>query len=225
MRKIATILLAGGLLAGVVGSANAAPTQVFTDAAGDAGNQDSGVPGADQAGFDLVSGTIEGKGKNLEFTVTHAAMPASGSLPEGFRFLWHFTTGKDTYRFTVKSGDLGKPDVIGGSGQERVGQVDVDGIFRLETCKDEALPAVLTLINCETVQDLDGTFDPASASFTIVLPAKSIKAKKGTVISGSSAGAGASGCQICWVPHYAERSLTPHTIIDSTAQSVQYKVR
>lgn len=33
-----------------------------------------------------------------------------------------------------------------------------------------------------------------------------------------------SGCAICWVPDYAERSLTPYTIIDAAVVSRAYKV-
>ena len=225
MRKLIATVLAGGLLIAMLNPAAAKPVAVMTDAAGDAGNQDSGVPGADQAGFDLVKGEIEQKGANLEFTVTHAAMPPSGTLPEGFRFMWHFAVNnRDEYRFTVKSADIGKPDAAAQTGTERVGKVDLDGVFRLETCEEVPSPA-LTLINCTTAADLDGVFDPASASFTIKLPLKTIKAKAGSVITGSSHAAAGSGCMTCWVPHYAERSLTPYTIIDSAPVVGVFKVR
>ena len=79
MKKIAAILLAGGLLAGVVGNAAAAPKPVWTDDAGDA-DAAQGVGQSIPAGFDLVSGSITRVKDNLEFTVTHADMPPSGSL-------------------------------------------------------------------------------------------------------------------------------------------------
>lgn len=223
MRKLIATILAGGLLLGLVGGVQAAPTTVFEDGTGDAGNNGTPIPGADQGGFDLVGGTIERKGKNLEFTVTHASMPQTGTLPEGFRFLWHFMVGKNEYRFTIKSADIGKPDAIAQSGTERVGQLDVDGHFRLEECYiDATLP--LQLSQCTPIEYLDGTFDPASASFTAIVPLKVVKGKPGLIVGGGSGGAAGTGCQICWVPHYAERSLTPNTIIDAAIQSATYKI-
>ena len=227
MRKLVAAVLAGGLLIGLLGNASAAPSKVFTDDAGDAGNQDNapGIPGFDQMGFDIVAGTINQSGKNLEFTVESAAMPPNGALPEGFRFLWHFDVGSTQYRLTIKSADIGKPDVLAQSGTERVGRVDVNGHFRLETCKTEPLPAVLTLINCNAVEYLEGAFDPASKTFTAIVPAKSLKAKKGTVIKPGTGGSTGTGCQVCWVPHYAERSLTPATVIDGAVMTKSFKVR
>ena len=223
MRRFIAIALAGGLLAGLLSTAQAAPANVFEDAAGDAGVNGTVVPGADQGGFDLLNGTVGLKGKNLEFTVTHASMPPAGTLPEGFRFLWHFMVGKNEYRFTIKSADIGKPDAAAQSGTERVGQIDIDGHFRLEQCFIEQTPAI-QLSQCTPVAYLDGTFDPAAASFTAVVPLKTVKGKPGLLVGGGAGGAAGTGCQICWVPHYAERSLTPHTIIDAAMQTSTYKI-
>lgn len=225
MRKFLITLMAAGVVVGLVGGARAAkPVTVFEDAVGDAGNQDSGLPGFDQAGFDLVSGTITKAGKNLEFTATHAAMPPIGTLPEGFRLMWHFSVDGEEYRFTIKSADIGKPDVLAQSGTERVGQVYLEGVYRLEQCSEEALPAVLTLVNCNTIEYLDGSFDPAAKTATAILPMSLVKAKVGSEILGGTSGASSTSCQICWVPHIAERSLTASTVIDSAAMSVAYKV-
>ena len=227
MRKLAVAVLAGGLLAGLLGNASAAPAKVITDAAGDAGieSQGAAVPGFDQAGFDIVAGTINQSGKNLDFTAQMAGMPPNGALPEGFRFLWHFDVGSTQYRLTIKSADIGDPDVLAGSGTERVGRADINGHFRLETCASEALPAVLTLINCNAIEYVGGKFDPASKTFTATVPLKSLKAKKGTVVKPGTGGSTGTGCQVCWVPQYAERSLTPHTIIDSAIMAKSFKVR
>ena len=227
VKKLLGTLIASALALSIMAPASAGATKpIWTDDVGDAGlrSQAQPLPGADQAGLDLASGAIVKKGANLEFTVTHAAMPANGGLPEGFRFLWHFGVGNEQYRFTFKSADIGKPDVLAGTGNERVGTVDVDGVYRLETCGEEPLPAVLTLINCSAVAYLEGSIDPATSSFTIVLPLKTIKAKTGTVITPGVGGASGTGCQICWVPHYAERSLTPHTILDEAVMPVSFKV-
>ena len=136
MKRI-IITACGLLLLALIGSASAAPAKtVFTDPSGDVGKdggQADAIPQATASGFDLVKGTIVRKGKNLAFTVTHAEVPASGHLPEGFRFLWHFAVDKHEYRVTVKSQDIGKPDVIGGD-TNQAGLGKVGPLFRLEQC-------------------------------------------------------------------------------------------
>ena len=220
MKKLVSALLAGGLLMGVVASAQAKPATVFTDATGDATMAQS--PESLPGGWDLESGAIEAKGKNVEFTVTHADMPPIGSMPEATRFLWNFTVGKTPFRITVKSADIGKPDPATQTGTERVGRVDINGHFRLEAeCVSQPNPSGnLNMINCPVVGYYDGHFDPATKSFTAIIPMKAMKAKPGSTI-----GAGGDNiCIICWVSHTAERSLSPLTVIDSAAQSASYKI-
>ncbi len=233
MRKVWALVLAGALSVGVLGAAQGAgkAAKLFTDPAGDAGvaSQEVAIPGAENGGFDLTGGTVRRVGSNLEFTTTVAAMPSNGALPEGFRYLHHFAVGKNQFRFTIKSADIGKPDVIGQSGTERVGRIDTAGHFRLESCGDQVVtpdgsPTTFTLVNCKAIAYLKGKFDPAKKSFTAILPLKAIKAKPGTVIAPGTSGAAASSCQVCWVPQYAERSLTPHTIIDFATITAKYKV-
>ena len=227
MRKLGTTLVAGALLFGLIGSAHAGKAAtVFEDPANDAGNTEQGVvlPPATLAGLDLVSGTIAKSGKDLEFTVTNAAaMPQMGSAGEAFRLLWHINVGGNEYRFTVKSLDVGKPDVLAQAGTERVGQV-YQGVARLETCAEEALPAVLTLVNCNASEYFQATFDPAAATVTWKVPLASVKAKTGTIVAGGTSGSANTNCVICWVPQYAERSLTPSTIVDSAVMTTTYKV-
>ena len=230
MRKYIAILLASGLLAGAASMSQAAgkPVVVMTDVAGDAGNNGSGAPGFDQAGFDIVKGTLAKNGKNVEFTVEHAAMPPVGTPGETFRLLWHFAvvTGKNVGQFRVqaKTIDIGKPDVLAQNGTDRIGQVDTDGHFRLETCEAGAQIGVLTPLSCTAQQYVTGKFDAAKKSVTISVPLKSIKATAGksSITSGSSGNS--DTCIICWVPSKAERSLTPQTIIDAAAVSKTYKL-
>ena len=220
MKKLISLALAGGLLFGVIASAQAAPTPVFTDDAGDAtmGQTPSSIPG----GWDLTEGGIERKGTNLEFTVTHADMPPIGSMPEATRFIWNFNVGKTPFRLTVKSADLGKPDAATQTGTERIGRADVTGHYRLEgECVTEPnATGNLNMINCPVIGYYDGHFDPATMSFTAIIPMKDLKAKPGSVIIGG----GDNICIICWVTHTAERSLSPVTVIDSAAQTKSYKI-
>ena len=218
MKKLISLALVGGLLFGAIASAQAKPTTVFTDVEGDAtleGNSPLSIPG----GWDITAGAVERKGKNILFTVTHGDMPPFGSMPEATRFLWNFTVGKTPFRLTVKSADIGKPDVIGGQTSERVGRVDLQGHFRLEgeCVTDATLP--LQRVNCPPLGYFNGSFDPATKSFTAIIPMKALKAKPGSVV-----GPGTEQiCTICWVSHYVERSLNT-TVIDEAAQSGSYKV-
>ena len=220
MKKLISSLLALAAFSAFALPASAAkPVTVFEDPAGDADVGQSlgqSLPG----GWDLASGSIVKKGANLEFTVTHHDMPPAGSVPEGTRFLWNFSVdGKSPYRLTVKSADIGKPDVLGGQTTERVGRVDVNGHFRLEgeCATDATLP--VQMVNCPVLGYLEGTWDPAAKSFTVLIPLKTIKAKTGSVIMQGPENI----CTICWVSHYAERSLN-NTIIDGTVQTIAYKV-
>lgn len=222
MKKLISVVLAGGLVVAAMSAATAAPkpAEMWTDDAGDADlGQGAGasVPG----GWDLASGSIAKVGKNIEFTVTHHDMPPMGSMPEATRFLWNFTVGKTPLRITVKSADLGKPDLFAGQTTERVGRVDLQGHFRLEAeCKTDPGAGVgVQFVNCPPLGYFDGSFDPASKSFTAIIPMKAMKAKPGSVIGAG----GEQICTICWVAHHAERSLQT-TTIDAAIQTKSYKI-
>ncbi len=223
MRRLFALLAAGALVWSLAGPASAKPFQAWEDASSDAGNQDSAAPGAAEAGFDLTGGSIDKVGKDLVFTVQHASMPASNQPGEAFRFLWHFDVGGKQYRFTVKTLDVGKPDAVAGTGTERVGQVYAQGVARLEEgYVDASLP--LQLSQFEVLEYYEVAFDAAEGTMTWKMPPAALKLKPGSKILPGSGGSTGTGCQICWIPHYAERSLTPQTIIDSAFQSKTYKV-
>ncbi|HEX2296144.1 MAG TPA: hypothetical protein VHN37_12660 [Actinomycetota bacterium] len=232
MRKLFGASIVALLLGGLVLPAGAAakPTVVFEDAAGDAGNQGSAAPGAAEAGFDLVKGEIsqEKKGE-VTFTVTHASMPPTNQPAEAFRFIWGLAVDGTQYEFTVKSIDVGEPDVITSAlaqqpyGEERVGQV-YQGVARLEECGSVAAPS-LTLAMCDAKAYYAVTFTPDAGTMTWTVDTESLGAKKGSLITGGGGTRAATGCQICWVPHYLERSLTPHTIIDAATQMTNFKVK
>ncbi|MEA2477619.1 MAG: hypothetical protein QOF16_1519 [Actinomycetota bacterium] len=228
MRKLLALLLVAGISALPMAGAHAATktaAPLWTDPAGDAGNDSAGpLPAVDQAGLDLVSGGITTAKGNLTFTVTDAAMPATGSLPEFARLIWVFSVDGKEYRWTIKSQDVGKPDVVGGgTGVDRIGKVYANGEFRLEQCSDDTTLPV-TLVQCAPLLYADGKFDPASKTISWVLPEKTVKAHAGSVIAPGTGGTAASNCVICWVPHYAERSLTPYTIIDSAGWATTYTI-
>ena len=223
MKKIAAVLLAGGLLVGVVAQAGAAPKPAWTDDSGDADNgQDLGA--SIPAGFDLVSGSIAKKGSNLDFTVTHADMPPTGSFPEGFRFMWSFAVGGKSYRVTAKSVEVGKPNPVDQSGVDQIGKVYPTGFFRLEGNCGSIPVGSVTAVTCPTIAYLEGSFDPASKSFTFSVPMKDVKAKPGSVVS-TGTGDAATLCKAtaCWTSHTAERSLDA-TIIDAAIWTSTYKI-
>lgn len=224
MRKLIATLLAGGLLIGILGPAHAKPMTVMTDAAGDAGNQDSGIPGVDQAGYDLVSGSVEQKGANLNFVVTHAAQLPIGTGHEVTRFMWAFSVNTTTsFRITAKMVDIGKPNPMTQDSMDRIGKANVTGWAKLEgDCATTTTPAA-NAINCSKLAELPVVFDAATKTISVEVPLKLIKAKKGTVIAGGS-GDAVSICMICWVTHAFERSLN-YSIIDSAVQAKPFKVR
>jgi hypothetical protein len=205
------------------------PITVMVDPSGDAGNAFQGVPVpvATEGGLDLTKGVIFQKGKNLLFTAEHAAMPDSGSAPEGFRLVWGLVVGGEVFQMSVKAVDVGKPDVVATvltqspQGAERVGTV-YQGVARLEQCGTEATPAI-SFSKCEVLSYHTATFDAAKKTASWEIPMKDVKAKRGTVISGGGVLAD-TGCLICWVPHYGERSLTPTTVIDNGTPTKIYKV-
>jgi hypothetical protein len=224
MRKLTTALATGALVFGLIAGAHAgAPVTTWEDPANDAGNseQAAALPPATLAGLDLVKGTIAKSGKDVEFSVTHASMPPTGSAGEGFRLLWHINVDGEPLRFTVKSLDVGKPDAAAQAGTERVGQV-YQGVARLEVCTETTTG--ITLVNCNATEYFGATFDAATATVTWKVPLASLKAKTGSLIAGGTHANGSSSCMICWVPQYAERSLTPTTVIDNAVQTVTYKV-
>ncbi len=205
------------------GAADPKPVTVWEDDEGDADMSQGVAEPFVQAGFDITAGKIQRNGDNLEFVVEHSAMPPTGTPPETFRFLWAFNVGNTGYRITAKRGDVGDPDVLNNETTERIGRVDPNGHFRLEgDCKTEPAIVILQPINCEPLAYVEGSWDPANKSFTVIIPLKAIKAKPGTKITGG-AGDNTGICQICWVSHAAERSHSD-TIIDTAVQTKAYKV-
>lgn len=224
MKKIIVLVTSLACVLALTPSASAKPVTVFKDAAGDAGTDNTGpLPGLDQAGFDITNGTIDTSGKDLVFTVEHAAMPSSNQPGEGFRFLWHFDVKGKQYRFTIKSFDIGKPDAAAQTGTERIGQVYANGVARLEEGYTEATPA-LTLSQFGALAYYEVTFDAAKKTISWKMPMAALKLKPGSTIDAGSGGSTGTGCQVCWVPHYAERSLTPYTVLDATVMTTGYKI-
>jgi hypothetical protein len=227
-KRLMGLVMTGALLSGLITPLPAEASRqsrLWEDLAGDAGNQGTSIPGATQGGFDLVGGSIKKVKQDLEFSVEVAEMPSTGSLPEGFRFLWHFAVDGEGFRLTIKSHDIGKPDLVAEDGDDRLGRVDMEGHFRLEECyRGDVAMGMVSVYQCSAIEYVSGAFDPSSKTFTAVVPMKLIKAKIKSVISGGTDGSASDGCQICWITHTAERSLTPHTIIDSAVQTATYRV-
>ncbi len=227
MRKIGTLLLGACVLGALISPAGAAkPTKAWTDAPGDAGLNGEAIPGFDQGGFDLTEGSITKNKSNLEFTVTSAAMPPMGALPELTRFMWAFAVDGVSYRVTAKSTEVGKPNPADQSNMDQIGKVYPNGFFRLEgDCGATSVGGSVSLVGCKTLGYLEGKFDPASKSFTFIVPMKSVKAKTGSVLT-AGAGDASTLCAAaaCWITHVAERS-SDRTIIDTALWTTTYKVK
>lgn len=209
---------------------NAAPVVAFEDPSGDAGFNAAGPhPGASEAGFDLTKGEISMDGKDaVKFVVTHDSMPDSGPPGEFFRLIWGLSIDGTQYEITVKSLDVGEPDVIATvmgqspNGAERIGQV-YQGVARFEECGTISLG--INWSQCTALGYYDAVFDPATGTVEWSVDLETMGASKGTVIAGGGGGRATTGCMICWVPQYQERSLTPHTVIDGAVQIEEFKVR
>lgn len=229
MKRLLTLVLVGGLVLGLVGTANAGKSHVlFEDPVGDTGLGfgpavgDHPLPGIDQGGFDLVSGEIARAGKALEFKVTSASMPPTGSLPEGAKFLWHFVVNGKRFRLMIKSQDVGKPNLVTQQGTERIGRVDLEGHFRLERCG--LVFEVAGLVeqgSCDVLGYEDGYFDPAAKSFSATIPLKHIGATTGSVIQADEELDW--DCPICWANQTAETGVVV-TVFDSTDPFAEYRV-
>ena len=221
---VASLGLTTGLVLVAPSSEAASPAvTVFTDPAGDAGSvlANRPVPGSDALGADLVRGSVRRRGDALEFTAEFATMPPQGFLPEGGRLLWHLRVGSSYSRFSVKSVDIGKPDVAAGSGTERVGHTWLAGQFRLETCLTQAYGPAVQLFNCKTAAELHGTVSPTARTATWQLPLRLVRAVPGTRITTGVGGASDSGCPVCTVEHAAERSHTPTGELDAVSGPFQ----
>ena len=222
MRRPVIGLLAIPLIALAALPAHAAPkvTTVFTDPAGDAGLTPQGTPTPiapfNSLGIDLTKGTISRQGANLKYSITlGSAFPNFGELPEASRLVWQFTVFKGAeYRFTIKSFDIGKPDVVQQNGTERVGKVYDKGEFRLEQCGDPNATLPVTLSQCNPIAYLNGTVDATGKTISWTMPLALIKGKTGMKLQNGTGGLNPTGCNICFVAHYAERSLTPNTVFD-----------
>jgi hypothetical protein len=204
--------------------AQAKPKTVWKDPAGDVDVGGAGAnPVTDESGFDLLSGSIDRKGKNLVFTVKHAVMPPFGAVPEAFRFIWAFSVGSKSYRVTVKRVEIGKPNPATQEDTDQIGKAYPDGLFRLEGNCGSTDVGGTQMVNCHTMGYLTGSWDPAKATLTYSVPMKLIKAKPGGKV-GPPSGDATGICIICWVSHAAERSLSPTTVVDSAAQTTVYKI-
>jgi hypothetical protein len=218
MRRIVATLLALGLVAALAPSAAGEPRfrTVWKDDAGDA-DMGTGESWGTPFGLDLVEGAIARQGRNLIFKVTMAEMPAFGSFPEFFRLLWTFrVNNRESFRLTIKRADVGKPYAGQVQTTERLGRADVDGHFRLEgDCYQEG-----NLVNCKPLAYLEGEWNPAEASVTMVVPMRAIGARPRSILSAADEGI----CGICWVGHFGERSPSPATVVDSAVWPRRYRV-
>lgn len=201
---------------------------VFTDPANDSGLNPNSTPTAiplmTAGGLDLVKGTITRKGNDLVYTVTlSTAMSNFGAFPEAARLVWQQTVDKGAeYRITVKSFDIGKPDPVQRDGTDRIGKVYDKGLFRLERCGDPDTTLPVSFSQCTTIAYLKGSVDVAKKTLTWNVPLSAIKVKTGTKMMIGAGTLNSTGCDVCFIAHYGERSLSPHTIIDNAATAFKY---
>lgn len=230
MFALAVPLAALVALAPMAHSAAPKVTTVFTDPANDAGlnpnNNATAIPLMTAGGLDLVKGTVARKGNDLVYSVVlSTSMQNFTSFPEFARLIWQQTVYKGAeYRFTVKSFDIGKPDPVQRDGTDRIGKVYDKGLFRLEQCGDPDTTLPVSFSQCKAIAYLKGSFNAATKTITWTMPLSLIKAKTGTKIMMGTGTLNDTSCDICFIAHYAERSLSPHTVIDNAPTAFKYIV-
>ena len=188
-------ILAGSLVAAAPSSAakkkkKPKPLTVGTDPAGDWGaNQDASLaPLGEQLGQDLVKASVfKADKKTVNFIIQVSALPASGGVPEFSRYNWDFTVNGNAFQmsgaFTEYLRGTCNPTYNPAVCPPPRDPGSAPFFIRQGGCLLGAPPGP-----CEEIAKVNATFDADTATITIPVPLKAIKAKKGSKIGpGTSA--------------------------------------
>ena len=159
------------------------PVVVATDDAADWGsNVDASLaPLGGALGQELVEASIQGDAKTVNFIIKVSGLPPTGGIPEFVRYSWDFTVNGEAY---------------GMSGNFTEYARGVCYPAHTNTCpppKDPGMqpfyirqgPCTIGsggLGECNLVATVKATFDAATGTITIPVPAEAIKAKPGSKI-------------------------------------------
>ena len=189
-RKLLGLLAAGALAAAAFAPAGASaakaakPVVVGTDAAGDFGaNVDANLaPLGDALGMDLTEASIAGDAKTINFTIKVNSLPPSGGTPEIARYVWDLNVnGKYVEldgKFTNYSRGACDP-TAGTCPPPR--DPGMQPFLVRGNCTTSTTGTNVT--TCEEIGIVQATFDAATGTITIPVPAKLIGAKPGSKIT------------------------------------------
>jgi hypothetical protein len=228
-RKLLTLiavgLLATILVAGSAPSASGAPknTVVGKDAEGDWGDGSAPQIGA-ALGQDLVAAEIGmADKKTINFIIKVTQLPPNGGVPEFTRYQWGMAVNGDYVELDGKWSNYSRGACDHTSGQ-------------CPPPRDPGMQPFLVRANCGAVEGqnftaceevgiVQATFDPAEGSITIPVPAKLIKAKKGSKITPAmnDFSAGAGGNIVAMPSAYA--SINNASQLDAMVVTKAFKVR
>ena len=158
---------------------------VGKDAAGDWGsNVDANLgPVGEPLGQDLTEARIGmGPKGTIEFTIKLASLPENGGIPEGTRYTWNLAVNGDQVEIDGKWSNYsrGACDPTSGNCPPPRDPGMQPFLIRGDCASNGAT------VQCRELGIVKGVFDPASATITIPVPAKLIKAKPGAKITGAT---------------------------------------
>ena len=190
MKKLFAVLLAALTVAALFAPAasaakkkKAGPAVVATDAEGDwGGNVDPNIgPVGAALGQDLVGAEIVADGKNVNFVIKVTGLPPTGGIPEFARYSWDFTVNGEAYGMSGNFTDYGRGVCYPAHTNSCPPPKD-PGQQPFYVRQGPCTIGSGGLGECNLVATAKATFDTASSTITIPVPAAAIKAKPGSKI-------------------------------------------
>jgi hypothetical protein len=191
-----------------------------TDPANDWGaNVDAQLaPIGDNLGQELVKASLARDGKNLNFIIQVNSLPPTGGVPEFSRYNWDFTVNGTAIQlsggFTEYLRGTCNPTYNPAECPPPRDPGSAPFFLRQGGCLLSAPPGP-----CEELAKVNGTFDVDTATITVPVPMKVIKAKPGSKIG---PGVSALGGSIYSAPQaFISNSALPH---DTMTITKTYKI-
>ncbi|MFP5353396.1 MAG: hypothetical protein ACLGIB_12645 [Actinomycetota bacterium] len=193
MKKLVIALLAAlSIAALLVPSVSAKPKKagpavIATDDKGDWGsNVDPSAgpllgPIGAQLGQDLVEASIAKDGANINFVIKVAGLPPTGGIPEFARYSWDFTVNGDAFGMSGNFTDYAR-GVCYPAHTNSCPPPDDPGPQPFYVRQGPCTIGSGGLGECNLVATVKATFDTASGTITIPVPAEAIGAKPGAKI-------------------------------------------
>jgi hypothetical protein len=191
MKKILIAALTAGLVTALVVPGSVATAakkkakivKLASDPAGDWGANVATelAPIGDALGQDIVSASMGADTKNLNFVIGLNSLPPSGGMPEVSRYQWAFNVNGNAFELDGKYTNYSRGACDPTSGQCPPPRDPGMQPFMLRgNCVSG------TVVTCEELGFVKGTFDAGKATITIPVPLKMIKAKARSKVIGGT---------------------------------------